>query len=283
MTSSGKGELIDWHTHCWTREIITDAAREEMKKHGVRGTDAWPENFQKAVADTAQKFMVIAGPTRPGRKQSNDFVSEYVSQFPGRAVGLCSVHPEDEGAVEEVHRSMTELGLKGLKLSPVYQGFDPWDPKAWALYEKVNELNGVVMYHMGGGYPPSATLEWGNPLTLDRIGRTYPDLRIIVAHFGQPMMEETVVLMRKNQNIWTDLSARFHRKWQLYNGLQVAIEYKVHDRILFGSDFPVMTTQEALDAFVNINDWGEGVKMPRIPEEIINDIIYNRPFDLLGF
>ena len=279
--------LIDWHTHCWTRDTVSDAAREEMKKHGVRATDAGPESHQKGVVDSAQKFMVIAPPTAVAtllaRKQSNDFVSEYISKFPGRGVGLCSIHPADEGAVEEVERGMTDLGLKGLKLSPVYQGFDPWDPKAWALYDKVNELNGVVMFHMGGGYPPSATLEWGNPILLDKIGRKYTDLRIIVAHFGQPMMEETVVLMRKNKNIWTDLSARFHRKWQLYNGLQVAIEYQVHDRILFGSDFPVMTTQEARDAFVNINDWGDGVRMPLIPEEIINDILYNRPFELLGW
>jgi predicted TIM-barrel fold metal-dependent hydrolase len=280
--------LIDWHTHCFAPETVSEAAKEEMKKHGVRNTEGGgPEGYREKVAGVAQKFLLIAPPsgvgTREQRVRNNDFVSEYISQYPGRARGLCCIHPNDEGAVEEVERSMTDLGLHGLKLSPVYQGFDPWDPKAWALYEKVNELNGVVMFHMGGAYPPSATLEWGNPLTLDKVGRTYPDLRIIVAHFGQPMMEETVMLMRKNKNIWTDLSARLHRKWQLYNGLQVAIEYKVQDRILFGSDFPVITTEEARDAFVNFNDWGDGVKMPPIPDEIINDILYNRPFELMGW
>ena len=104
-----------------------------------------------------------------------------------------------------------------------------------------------------------------------------------MAHFGQPMMQETVMLMRKNKNVFTDLSARFHRKWQLYNGLMVGIEYGIADRILFGSDFPVLTTKEAMDAFKSINDWGDGVRLPPIPEELINDILYNRPFELLGF
>jgi hypothetical protein len=113
------------------------------------------------------------------------------------------------------------------------------------------------------------------------VGRAFPDLRIIVAHFGQPMMEETVVLMRKNKNVWTDLSARFHRPWQLYHGLRVAMEYKVTDRILFGSDFPVMTTKQALDRFRNINSWGGDATLPPIPSELIEQIIYERPLELL--
>ena len=62
----------------------------------------------------------------------------------------------------------------------------------------------------------------------------------------------------------------------------VGIEYGITDRILFGSDFPVMTPQEAVNSFKNINDWGNGIKLPRIPEKLINDILYNRPFELLG-
>ena len=37
------------------------------------------------------------------------------------------------------------------------------------------------------------------------------------------------------------------------------------DRLLFGSDFPVMTTREAAAAFQAINDWGDGVRVPPIP------------------
>jgi predicted TIM-barrel fold metal-dependent hydrolase len=96
------------------------------------------------------------------------------------------------------------------------------------------------------------------------------------------MMQETVMLMRKNENVFADLSARFHRPWQLYNGLRTAIEYKVTDRLLFGSDFPVMTTREAARAFQAVNDWGEGVRLPPIPLELIDAILYERPLELLG-
>jgi predicted TIM-barrel fold metal-dependent hydrolase len=95
-------------------------------------------------------------------------------------------------------------------------------------------------------------------------------------------MQETVMLLRKNENVFADLSARFHRRWQLYNGLRIAIEYRVTDRLLFGSDFPVMTTQKAADAFRAINDWEDGVRLPPIPPELIEQILYERPLELLG-
>ena len=88
--------------------------------------------------------------------------------------------------------------------------------------------------------------------------------------------------MRKNENVFADLSARFHRKWQLYNGLRSAIEYRVTDRLLFGSDFPVTTTRAAARAFQAINDWEDGVRLPPIPPEVIDQILYERPLELLG-
>ena len=282
MTS--QRQLIDWHTHTWKPEHMTEQARTDMKVHGVIGGEATPEDHKRSVVNGgAEKFVVINAPVRAYKKIPNDFIADYVAQYPDRAVGFSSVDPNDPTSAEEFERSVTDLKLQGLKLSPVYQGFDPWCPRAWELYHLANKYEVPVMFHMGGMYDPNGTLEWGNPLRLDKVGRAFPDLRIIVAHFGQPNMQETAMLMRKNKNIFTDLSARFHRKWQLYNGLLVAIEYKVTDRILFGSDFPVMTTMDAVNAFKNINDWGEGINLPKIPADLIDEIIYNRPFDLLRF
>ena len=174
-------------------------------------------------------------------------------------------------------RRLLQRGIRLLKFHGPHALLAPdaylRDKPALAKVYALAEERGVpVMFHMGGVFDPGGSLEWGNPLLLDKVGRRFPTLKIIVAHLGQPMMGETISLMRKNKNVYTDLSARFHRKWQLYNGLQVAIEYKVTDRLLFGSDFPVMTTQASIDAFRSINDWGEGVTLPRIPEQLIDDI-----------
>ena len=46
--------------------------------------------------------------------------------------------------------------------------------------------------------------------------------------------------------------------------------------------FPVRTTAEALAEFRAINEWGQGANMPRIPDDLIEGIINDRPLSLLG-
>src|SRR5207244_4454467 len=99
-------------------------------------------------------FVVVNLPTRSGRFVPNDFIAEYVAQYPGRAVGFARVDPNDARAPEEFERSINQLGLKGLKLSPVYQGFDPWGSGVWRLYEMASSLGVPIMFHMGGAYDP---------------------------------------------------------------------------------------------------------------------------------
>jgi len=238
--------LIDWHSHTWLREHFTEAQASEM--HGKVGTlDAPPEAHRQAMAEVDRYVIIGIQWGRPhGPNIPNDF------------------------------------GLRGLKLSPAYQGFDPRMPEAWRLYELADRWHVPVMFHSGGAYPASASLETANPVLLDPVARAFPDLPIIVAHLGQPWMGETVMLMRKNPNVFADLSARFHRPWQLYNGLVLALEYRVEGKLLFGTDFPVATPAGAMEQFRGLNRLVEGTNLPRIPERIIEAVLYERPFELLG-
>ena len=254
-----------------------------MRARGVIGGEAWPELHRRGVAEGgAEKFVVIKMPTKWGRGIPNDFIAEYVARYPGRAVGFTAIDPTEGDAAAELERCVTKLGLRGLKLSPVYHGYDPWGPAVWRLYEMADAFRIPVMFHMGGAYDPEAALEWGSPLLLDRVARAFPRLRMIVAHLGQPMMQETVMLLRKNENVFADLSARFHRRWQLYNGLQTAIEYRVTDRLLFGSDFPVTTTREAAGRSrpSTTGRMASGCRPSRRSSS--SQILYERPLELLG-
>jgi len=274
--------LIDWHSHVWLPEHFTiDQATEMQDKVGVLAAPPAAHRQAMAVVD---RYVIIGvqwglphGPNVP-----NDFVAQEVAASAGRAIGFASVNPHDRGAPAEFERAIRELGLRGLKLSPAYQGFDPRMPEAWRLYELANRWRVPVMFHSGGAYPASASLETASPALLDPVARAFPDLAIIVAHLGQPWMGETVMLIRKHPRVFADLSARFHRPWQLYNGLIMALEYKVDDKLLFGTDFPVDTPDRAIERFRGLNRMVDGTNLPRIPETVIEDILYRRPFALLG-
>lgn len=274
--------IVDWHTNLYLPEHQSPALAGEM--HGRTGPTelASPARFEDTVGRSADRFVVLTMYfPRLGWHVPNEFVAEFIRRHKDRAIGLAGIDPFEDNAVGKLEHAVRELGLRGLKWSPVYGAFHPLCSEAWAIYAKCDQLGIPILWHQSAAFAQNAAHEYGSPTLLDPIARAFPRLRMIVAHIGQPWVDECVVLMRKHPQIFADLSARFHRKWQLYHALMLAQEYKVTDRILFGSDFPLRTTDEAIAEFRAINDWGEGVTMPRIPDELIEDIISNRPLELV--
>jgi len=276
------GKLTDWHTHCFLPEHRSAQDVALQKRRNVAGSgEAGPDLFEASLKLAGiENFVLVTLPSFGDTRQPHDFVAEMVSKYAGRAVGFASVNPGDAGAADEFERAVTKLGMKGLKLSPTYMAADPRSKEWFEIYEIALAHDVPVMFHCGGAY--TGSLEFADPVLLDKVAMTYPDLKIIVAHFGQPYMEQTAILMRKNENVYADISARTHRPWQLYNGIMIALEYKVADRLLFGTDFPVREHKTAVEELRNINSWGQGINMPEIPAEFIEGLLYERPLSLLG-
>jgi predicted TIM-barrel fold metal-dependent hydrolase len=272
--------LVDWHTNLWIDEHLTREHLDAMHaRSGGRSTDAGPERHRKTVADVADQFVIVTMHwPRLGVDVPNDYTAQYVQQFPGRAVGMACVDPMNPNAAKELERCVTQLGFKGLKLAPTYQGFDPLAKEAWAIYEIADHYKLPILWHQAGAFPAQSMLEYANPVLLDPVARRFPELKMILAHFGLPWAEEAVQLMRKHKQIYVDVSARLYRPWGMYNALLHAIDYGVTNQILFGSDFPVQTTQEAIDTFLGYEKLYPG--LPPISRELIEDIIYNRPLTL---
>jgi predicted TIM-barrel fold metal-dependent hydrolase len=280
------GTLIDWHLHVWLPEHLGPEWGPELQsRYGGQpvGEMASFEAADEARAEAGVEIGVAIGLTSPHLKMSipNEFIAEYVARGNGTTVGFASVDPNDPRAVDQLRYAATTLGLQGLKLSPPYQAFHPHSPEAMRVYAAAAELGLPVMFHQGAVFMPQGVLEVASPVLLDKVAREFPELRIIVAHAGQPWYAETVALMYKHRNVFADLSARFHRPWQLHNILLAAIDYKVADRLLFGTDFPVLRPQFCLDALRGINETTGG-RLPPIPPDLIEEIISDRPLSLLG-
>lgn len=275
--------IIDWHANMWLPEHGMEASGSSNMQGRTSSTQSGdPASFERHVAAAAEKFIVLTMYfPRIGLRVPNEFVAENIAKYKGRAVGFACVDPFEADAPKKLEHAVKELGFRGLKWSPVYGAFDPWCQEAWAIYATCDRLGIPILWHQSAAYAQFAAHEYGNPTLIDRIARTFPKMKMIVAHIGQPWIGDCIVLMRKHPQIYADLSARYHRKWQLYNGLMLALEYKVTDRLLFGSDFPLRSVDEALAEFRSLNDWGPGVALPKFPEEIIEDIINNRPVELV--
>jgi hypothetical protein len=190
-------------------------------------------------------------------------------------VGFLSLDPRDPNPYKTIRRCVEELGLKGIKLGPIYQGVSPQDPRYYPIYAAAQEFNIPILVHMGTTFVRRAPLEYAHPHLLERVAYDFPDLRIIVAHLAHPWEAETIVLARKQPNIYSDVSGLTPRPYRLYQDLVLAMEYGVLHKLLFGSDYPFTEPQAAARELLALNRFAEGTNLPRIPEEAIHRILYD--------
>jgi len=173
-----------------------------------------------------------------------------------------------------LEHAVSKLKLKGLKLGPVYQHFDPQDRQYWPLFQKCRQHGLPIMWHQGTTFPSAARLKWGLPLQLEDVAMAFPDLRMIIAHLGHPWEADVMVLIRKCPNVYTDISAVHYRPWRYWQALVTAMEYGVEHKILPGSDFPSATMDNVIAGLRNVNAIVEGTRLPQIPAEVQDLILY---------
>lgn len=285
-----KQPLIDFHTHLWwwpdhlTDEFVDDglaAKRVKMENspdvfflsEDRHALDATPEMHRRDTEASDLTIVIAFSARHLGIVVPNEVVAEYVASDPERFVGFASVEPTSPTAVDEVRHAYHELALRGLKLSPVYQNFDPTDPALHDFYAEAERLDMPLLVHQGTSFPRRAPLRWANPILLEDVALAFPRLRIIIAHLGHPWEAEAVVVIRKQPNVFADISALHYRPWRYWQAMITAKEYGVLSKLLLASDYPSATITQVIAGLQKVNDVVAGTGLPRVPEEAIDAII----------
>lgn len=275
--------LVDWHTHLWDKDRhLTERAEHQLNRIGEMDLNASQERHRREViAQTDGSVLVGSYWPKVGITVPNENLSAYIRETGAVCYGLASIDPSKSGAGAAAEHAIRDLGLHGFKLAPTYQDFHPWCQEAQDVYEVAETYDVPIMYHQGAAFAAESLLDAARPALLDKVLRDHPRLKLIVAHLGQPWCEEVIQLMRKHPNVWTDASARYTRPWQMFTALTIAEEYRVHDRILFGSDFPTQTPREAEASFFRSRDEFVPQYFPASVGEIVEGIMYDRPLSMV--
>ena len=276
--------ITDCHTHIWFAEHWSAEMRDEASRARGRPADidVRPEAHWQAM-QPVEKAIVLAFRTRHlGLTVPNEVVADYVSAHPGKLAGFACIDPNEPDYLDQLRHAVEDLGLVGLKLGPVYQNYHPMDARMRPVYEYCQAKRLPIMIHQGTTFPRRAPLKYALPLLLEDVALAYPDLVMVIAHLGHPWIAETVVLIRKQPNLYADISALYYRPWQFYNGLMLAIEYGVADKLLFGSDYPFTTPESSIAGLSNVNRVIGVSGLPAVSEEVISAILHRDTFQLLG-
>jgi predicted TIM-barrel fold metal-dependent hydrolase len=188
----------------------------------------------------------------------NDKVAEIAMQSPDVLIPFASIDPHrGKAGVDEAKRLVEEGVICGFKFHPPLQEFFANDRMAYPLYEVIEASGLPALFHTGhsgigtrvrgGG---GVRQKYGNPIYLDDVAVDFPDMPIIMAHPSFPWQDEAISVCLHKPQVYIDLSG-----WSPKYFAPILIQYAntlLKDKMLFGSDFPVITPDRWLKDFAAI-------------------------------
>ncbi|HOG48932.1 MAG TPA: amidohydrolase family protein, partial [Anaerolineae bacterium] len=126
----------------------------------------------------------------------NDRLAEFCAADPVRLIPFCSVHPRYPGAVPELRRCVTQLGMRGLKLHPWAQCLSLLDSSLDGIGQELERFNVPVVFH--DGTPPNSS-----PLQIAEFARRHARVPVILGHGGlHDLWKEAVYAAERYPNIY---------------------------------------------------------------------------------
>ncbi|MDY7102567.1 MAG: amidohydrolase family protein [Actinomycetota bacterium] len=256
---------IDVHTHA---EVSTEtgcgALSPELEKaadaYFKRGGSGRPPAVEMAEIYRAKKMMAVvftvdATTTMGVPPVPNEEIASVAADNDDVLIAFGSVDPHlGAKAVKEVHRLVTEYGVKGFKFHPNVQAFHPNDPAVYPVYEAIASHGRIALFHtgqtgIGAGVPGGAgiKLKYSNPMDVDDVAADFPDMPIILAHPSFPWQDEALAVATHKPQVHIDLSG-WSPKYFPPNLVRYA-NTLLQDKVLFGSDFPLIEPERWMRDF----------------------------------
>ena len=285
MTESAAAP-VDVHSHAWEYpshfgdRFRTQAIRARAGVE-VDLTVRLPQ-YRSSAPPGTRTVVFGAKAKRSDLWVDDRYVAGYVAQDPVHLIGFLSIDPTQEGWQREMRDGHEALGLRGIKLLPMYAGFRPDDERLDPLWEYAQRAGLPVLLHTGTTFVSEAPLECTLPRHIDPVAMKFPDVTIVMAHLGHPYEGECVAVIRKHRNVYADISALHYRPFQFYHALMLVQEYGVWPKLLFGSDYPFTTVNASIEGLRKLNDMLDGTKLPRLDEQQIENLIYRDGIHVLG-
>lgn len=279
---------IDFHTHVQrsARSGPTDAAREnaEAMASYFKTEALTPTVHDLAETYRAQHMMCVAftvdtrWATGEEPAVSSDEIIELAGEHPDVVIPFATVDPHGGRSAAREVRRLAEKGARGFKFHPSAQEFSPDDRAVYPVYEAIAEAGVIALFHSGHTGAGAGTrggggirLKYGNPMLVDDVAVDFPDIPIVLAHPSFPWQDEALSVALHKPNVHIDLSG-WSPKYFPANLVQYA-RTLLKDKMLFGTDYPVITAERWLRDFENLG----------FDEDVRRRILIDNAARLLGY
>jgi aminocarboxymuconate-semialdehyde decarboxylase len=287
---------IDFHNHFYPPEYLKrleqwgsgyEFSRDAsgllvVKKNGARFLSITPQHVspEQRISDMDRigidiQVLTLSNPNVyfSSRKRNltlarlaNDFFADLCQRNPHRFIGFASVPLGDpEDAIEELHRSVEELGLRGVALGSNINGIHLHSRTFWPFYEEIERLNLPIFVHPMVpaytepmvefslvplvGFLMDTTLSVAK-MVFSGLFEKHPNLRLILPHLGGVLpflferMDNGYRAYRECQGQITRLPSEYMKRFYYDTvsfhrpALMCVYDTVGADHMVLGSDYP---------------------------------------------
>ena len=262
--------IIDAHCHIYPDGIASRAVASIDKFY-----DGLPAKHNDGTMSTLLRlganfgidhFIVFSVATNPHQVGSiNRYIAGAVNAAGGKFTGFGTMHL-DSPDLEADLDTLTELGLKGVKVHPDTQDFKIDDPKAMKLYELCEDRGLPINVHTG-----DYRFDRSNPNRTVNVLKAFPKLKFIGPHMGGwSVWEDALRLLPDFPNITVDTSSCFYTMKPEF--AKEIIHAFGSERVMFGTDYPMWPQEKDIEFLNNLG----------LTEEELENIYWKTCTKLLG-
>ncbi len=238
--------VYDIHTHIFPQKIAARGVENIGKFYGLdMRCDGTGESLGALLAPGMKCVISSAALKEETMSKSNDFLLDFAKRDQ-RFIPFSSFFPfcSVKDASHELER-VKKLGSKGIKMHPDFQHYELDDSRVTEIYRVCAELELPVLFHVG-----DKRSDLSSPLRLRRVAEKLPSLKIIAAHMcGYTVWDEAEKYL-----IGTDVYTETSDSLDNMPPERLANMIRRHgaDKVMFGSDYPIISPAEEYERFKNV-------------------------------
>ena len=252
---------VDIHVHPWTKDFMVKNGpimkacrffRLELAKLPL----SIDELLDGMDASGVERAVILGQDTHATTNHefsnytiTNDELARIARASEDRLIPFAGTDPNaGQDAVYELKRAFTELGFRGLKIHSSANAVYPNDrEKMDPIYGLCQEFGAPILFHTGTTGLGDCEIKYSKPEFLDEVCQRFPDLKVVMAHFGWPWPDVAVAVALRNPNAFIDISG--WRPKYIPGSLLPYMNGILQDRFLFGTDYPMLRQEEWMKDF----------------------------------
>ncbi len=235
--------IIDAHTHIGKLENspLANKPFEDIKKSLLSEMKAGRVDHAFVLANWRKK---------DDSDPSTKTLIKLTEKIPNlHVIGSLDILKYTKRDLKELENLIQNKKILGVKLYLGYQHFYASDPVAQPIYKLCDKLGVPVIFHTGDtlAYYTFAKVKYAHPLAIDEVAVDFPNLKIVIAHLGNPWLMDCAEILYRNPNVYADLSGLFlHDGFNTPYGKMMTLKIKEMiayiqnpKKLIFGTDWPL--------------------------------------------